>query len=397
MNHPFFLSLPLLLFCVALCPASGSVSLRAIAADSTRGSSLAVVVEEGALVHTALILPVDRRGRISGESAGAQAEEALAQIEAALEPAGSGLDRLVRLHVYAAGVEVAAEVESVLARRFKDHRKPAVTVVETAMPREGLLVMMDAVAATARPTGAARPKRVAIADLPRQHDRASHVAVQPEGPWVVVSGRAAPGDFEQALRDTMERVEADLRGVGLGFQHVVQVKTFLQEMERIREAEVIIAEFFGGDLAPPQVFTEWMQESSPAEIEVIAAGGPQPRDSARLEFVEPMSRFSRVVQVRGGRPVFISGLHGHSDDQREQVRQIFDELQRILRAAGSDMRHLVKATYYIADGEADREMNAIRPGLYDPVRAPAASKLSVRGTGREGRGSTLDMIAVTVE
>ena len=46
---------------------------------------------------------------------------------------------------------------------------------------------------------------------------------------------------------------------------------------------------------------------------------------------------------------------------------------------------------------ADQEINAIRPTLYDPQRPPAASKLSVRGTGRKGKPSTFDMIAVTVK
>jgi hypothetical protein len=61
------------------------------------------------------------------------------------------------------------------------------------------------------------------------------------------------------------------------------------------------------------------------------------------------------------------------------------------------MAHLVKATYYVADKLADQEINAIRPTLYDPRRPPAASKLSVRGTGRTGKASTFDMIAVTVK
>ena len=68
-----------------------------------------------------------------------------------------------------------------------------------------------------------------------------------------------------------------------------------------------------------------------------------------------------------------------------------------MKEAGSDMAHLVKATYYVADQLADEEINAIRPTLYDPRRPPAASKLSVRGTGRKGKASTFDMIAVTVK
>ena len=78
-----------------------------------------------------------------------------------------------------------------------------------------------------------------------------------------------------------------------------------------------------------------------------------------------------------------------------QVDEMLAELQRVLQEAGSDIRHLVKATYYVSDTAADERINAIRPTIYDPEHPPAASKLSVRGTGRAGRASTFDMIAVT--
>ena len=66
----------------------------------------------------------------------------------------------------------------------------------------------------------------------------------------------------------------------------------------------------------------------------------------------------------------------------------------MLRKTGSDMRHLVKATYYVTDEDASAALNKIRPEFYDPQRAPAASKASVVGTGVPGTSVTLDMIAV---
>jgi enamine deaminase RidA (YjgF/YER057c/UK114 family) len=80
-----------------------------------------------------------------------------------------------------------------------------------------------------------------------------------------------------------------------------------------------------------------------------------------------------------------------------QVTEMFEQLQRLLDAAGSDLKHLVKATYYVSDKGADERINTIRPTLYDPQRPPAASKITVRGTGRVGKSSTFDMIAVTAD
>jgi enamine deaminase RidA (YjgF/YER057c/UK114 family) len=273
-----------------------------------------------------------------------------------------------------------------------------VTFVETAMPRAGLLVAMDAIAATNWRTDPGRPLRLMANALPQRTKRASHVAVQPEGPFVVVSGRSAPGDFEPAVRATMESLRADLKGVGLAFDAVALVKSFLADMSQAEQLEQIVAEFFNGASVPPQVVTEWRQESQPVEIELIAVASRVGDSGERVEYVEPVSgRFSRVARVNRGRPILTAGLYGRSDEPIEQVREMFTELQHVMKEAGSDMAHLVKATYYVADRMADEEINAIRPTLYDPRRPPAASKLAVRGTGRQGKRATFDMIAVTAK
>jgi enamine deaminase RidA (YjgF/YER057c/UK114 family) len=258
-------------------------------------------------------------------------------------------------------------------------------------------VTMDAIAATEWRTDPGKPLRLTTNALPERTKRASHVAVQPEGPFVIVSGRSAQGEFEPVVRATMESLRGDLKAVDLTFGDVVQVKSFLADMSRAEQLEQIVAESFDGARVPPQVVTEWRQDSAHVEIELIAVSS-RPTGGDRVEHVEPIAgRYSRVARVNGGRPILLSGLYGTSDGPVEQVREMFTELQQLVKEAGSDMGHLVKATYYVADKSADQEINTIRPTLYDPKRPPAASKLSVRGTGRKGQASTFDMIAVTVK
>ena len=374
------------------------VRLRSIGADAATGLARAVVVEQGALVHTALMFPEDGDGRLQGEGdAATQATRVLANIDLALKTARTNLSSLVRLHVYVADVSVTPQIDQLLRRRFRGKTTPAVTFVETAMPRPGVLVTMDAIAATDWRTDQGRPLRLTTGALPQRTKRASHVAIQPDGPFVIVSGRSGSGDFEPAVRATMESLRDDLKKVDLTFDEVAQVKSFLADMSQAERLEQILAESFDGARVPPQVVTEWRQESAHVEIELIAVPS-RPRGGERVEHVEPVSgRFSRVARVNGGRPVLTSGLYGTSNDPIEQVREMFAELQRLMKQAGSDMDHLVKATYYVSDPLADQEINAIRPTLYDPRRPPAASKLSVRGTGRKGKASTFDMIAVTVK
>ena len=105
-------------------------------------------------------------------------------------------------------------------------------------------------------------------------------------------------------------------------------------MSRTEQLEQIVADSFGGAKVPPQVVTEWRQESAHVEIELIAVPS-RPRGGERVQFVEPVSgRFSRVARVNGGRPVLTSGLYGTSNDPIEQVREMFTELQRLMKEAG---------------------------------------------------------------
>jgi enamine deaminase RidA (YjgF/YER057c/UK114 family) len=377
---------------------ASDVRLRSLGGDPAGGIAAAVIVEQGALVHTALLYPEDSDGQLqSGNDAGAQAGRVLANLELALSGAGTSLDNLVRLHIYVTNPSVTPAIDSLLAERFGGgNRRPAVTFVETAMPQPGVLVAMDAIAATVSDHAAGEATRIVVPGLPHPTPRASHVGVQPAGPFVIVSGRAARGAFEPAARETMAQLRGDLETAGLTFDHVVQVKSFLGDMTHARRLQEIVAESFGGERVPPQVVTEWRQEGVPVEIELIATAPVDGHHRPRVEHVEPIAgRFSRIARANAGRPVFLSGLYGAPDDPVAQVDDMFAALQRILQEAQSDIRHLVKATYYVSDADADARINAIRPTIFDPKRPPAASKLSVRGTGRPGKASTFDMIAVT--
>ena len=380
--------------------AAQDVRLRAIAPDAAAGTARAVVVETGALVHTALLFPEDGDGRLQQDGdARAQGAYVLDALQTALAAAESGLRHLVRLHVYLTDAASMPVLERVLAERFRGIAAPAVTFVETAPIRAGALVAMDAVAAAAPAASDVRARRLVVRGLPDQPLGGAHVAVQPEGPFVVVSGRAAQGELAAAVTGTLDQLRADLKGVGLGFEHVVQVKSFVRDISQAADVRAIVATAFDAP-APPQVVTEWLRGSAPAEIELIAAvprtTTPAAGVSTGVTYVEPISaRYSRVARVHTGRPVFVSGLYGTSSDPATQVAEMFDELGRVLAAAGSDLRQLVKATYYVSDPVADRAINDIRPTVFDAQRPPAASKITVRGTGRPGRGSTFDMIAVT--
>ena len=144
------------------------------------------------------------------------------------------------------------------------------------------------------------------------------------------------------------------------------------------------------------VVTEWRDGSLPVEIELVAAAPGASQGDERLTLVEPISaRYSRIARIFAGRPVFVSGLTGSPAEPAAQVRDLFARMRDIVVEAGSDMRHLAKATYYVSDKTADQEINTIRPSIFDNNRPPAASKISVQGTGHADKRVVIDMVAVT--
>jgi enamine deaminase RidA (YjgF/YER057c/UK114 family) len=101
-----------------------------------------------------------------------------------------------------------------------------------------------------------------------------------------------------------------------------------------------------------------------------------------------------VALVESNRLAYISGLAARAPgDGEAQVRDVFAQLNDILAQAGSDMRHLAKATYYVSDEDASTMLNKLRGEFFDPARPPAASKVMVQGTGVPEVTLTMDMIA----
>jgi enamine deaminase RidA (YjgF/YER057c/UK114 family) len=174
-------------------------------------------------------------------------------------------------------------------------------------------------------------------------------------------------------------------------------------MSDVAVVEKELNTFFGSGKVPPLVFVEWKSsKESPIEIELIAhRGKAYPSAPDVIDYITPPGMtsspvFSRVSHIRYGPSIYVSGLVATKDklDTRAEVEDLFATLRAILSKADSDLKHLAKATYYVATDETSKALNEVRPGLYDPKRPPAASKAMVSGVAHPGRNISFDMIAV---
>jgi enamine deaminase RidA (YjgF/YER057c/UK114 family) len=367
--------------------------VRCIDPDESTGSAAAVIVEDVPLLYTTQFTDSEY------DDPRRQTELVLDRIDDALARSEQGFANLVKLNVCVARTADADVVRDVLSKRFRDRAKPAVSYVVGKTVSPPAKVAIDAVGACSSRRIDDDVRRVNV-QLPGRPNEA-HVARLPAGPKIFVSGQAEKGsDMAEATRLTLESLRKTLEFLGLSLHHVVQVKAFLGPMSSQPEAQKAIVEFFGADKSPPTAWVEW-SSSLPIEIELVAAGRPDKhKPSGGIEYLTPPGMqaspvFSRVAIAGSGKLIFVSGLYGSSrDNGAAEVQEVFASLGTILEKSGSDMRHLAKATYYVAADDASAKLNELRPKFYDPQRPPAASKAQVSGTGLPGRTLTLDMIAV---
>ena len=103
-------------------------------------------VHTGNLVYTAGQIPLDpATGNIVEGDIGAQVEQALKNLQAVLEAAGSGLEQVIKTTVFLQNMDDFAALNDVYARFFSGE-PPARSAVEVARLPLGALVEIEAVA-----------------------------------------------------------------------------------------------------------------------------------------------------------------------------------------------------------------------------------------------------------
>lgn len=370
--------------------------------DPASGISAAAVAQNSPMAHTALILPLDARSQIVGPGdLAAQTTQTLDNLQATLKTVDSDLKGLVRLHVYVSQADAIPTVQQLVAKRLGG-TCPAATYVVAQLPHPQALVALDAVAAAPQ-AKASQVTHAQAAALDTSLGK-THVSVLPLGRTVYVSGQVEQGpDLKQATANTLGSLLKSLEHLGLDRSHVVQLKCFAKPIDEATQANAAIAEFFGDAAQPATVWVQWLG-GAPTEIELIAWAPTDPDAPAKPNLqshtpphLDASPVFSRMIEIDNRRVIYISGLYAPQLDQpTDEVRNLFNRLQQVLTATGSDMRHLAKATYYVR-GDIGSQYGEYRPKVYDAERPPAASMVALENVGRDDRHTLMDTIAVPAD
>jgi enamine deaminase RidA (YjgF/YER057c/UK114 family) len=371
---------------------SHGTSIERFPSTTVSGTSIVVRVRDAALAYTTQLFP----DATDSVDAATQVSSLLAELDEVLRNGDVTRGSVVKLNVYVRDSTVRAAFLKQLSLWAPD-AQPAVAFVATPLPDPKAAVALDAVFAVKNVTQTGLPYFIPRAGQ-GSNAGTSQVCVLPPGDVVYVSGQAAAGELAEATTETLGGLLKTIEALNLDRSHIVQIKTFMKPMTQAKVVNREIAAFFGKRPVPPVSHVEWLSGSRPIEIELVA-WAPHTESAESVSYLTPewmksSPVFSRVARIHGNDRIYVSGLEATSaGDGESQVRSLFVSLEGALTAAGSDLRHLAKATYYVSDADVSGQLNALRPAFYNPERPPAASKAMVADVGTAERTISVDMIA----
>ena len=128
--------------------------------------------------------------------------------------------------------------------------------------------------------------------------------------------------------------------------------------------------------------------------------------SAKVRFINHAPQgYSQVVEVRGGRTLYISGqlaldkdgkLIGPGDF-RAQVKQVFENLKTRLEEGGASFKDVVKLNYYLTDASDLQALRDTRNSYINVENPPASTLVVVKRLVREEYLLEVEAIAVAAE
>ncbi len=361
-----------------------------------KSSSDAVIVKNVPLAHTSQIFSLNKRGKLvfKGELQ-KQIGQIFGNLSKALNIADSGLEQIVKLNIYLKNSSLISEVQTEISRQFKSGKLPAISYVTGDLSHPDALVSIDAIAVSSNSSD----KFVKYFQ-----SGSAKVSILPSGQVVYVSGQAAKGNLAQATLNTLKQLEETLHFLGLEKKDIVQIKSFINPISDLSIVQDVMAEFFKGGTIPPLVNVEWLSKDPVIEIELIASSNRTlSKSNEQIDIITPKGMvhspvYSKVTRLNYGSKVYVSGLYGNTERGiKSELSDIFDFLDLIMKQSGSDLKHLLKATYYVSNDLHSAALNEIRPKYYDPKRPPAASKAMVKDVGLIKAGVSMDMIGVVIE
>jgi enamine deaminase RidA (YjgF/YER057c/UK114 family) len=133
---------------------------------------------------------------------------------------------------------------------------------------------------------------------------------------------------------------------------------------------------------------------------------PMEKQQTNVRFINRApAGYSHVVEVRGGRTLYIAGqlaldkegnLVGRGD-LRAQVKQVFENLKARLEEGGATFKDVVKLNYYLTDASDLQGLRDSRNSYINTENPPASTLVVVKQLVREEYLIEVEAVAVVGE
>lgn len=117
---------------------------------------------------------------------------------------------------------------------------------------------------------------------------------------------------------------------------------------------------------------------------------------------EPLSHYSdaavagRTIYVSGQASLDVDGRLVGAGDVTRQTRQVLDNMQKVLQAAGATLNDVVKINVYLANREDRQAVNEVRKEYFKATK-PASTLIEISRFAVDGMLIEIDAIAVLAE
>ena len=150
----------------------------------------------------------------------------------------------------------------------------------------------------------------------------------------------------------------------------------------------------------------WAQNQTLIKKKATKEKKPMGERQANVRFINRAPQgYSHVVEVRGGRTLYIAGqlaldkdgnLVGRGDF-RAQVKQVFENLKARLAEGGASFNDVVKLNYYLTDASELQALRDLRNSYINTENPPASTLVVVKQLVREEYLLEIEAIAVASE
>ena len=150
----------------------------------------------------------------------------------------------------------------------------------------------------------------------------------------------------------------------------------------------------------------WTQYQSENQKKASKEGETMEKQQTNVRFINRApAGYSQVVEVKGGRTLYIAGqiavdkngnLVGRGDF-RAQVKQVFENLKARLQEGGASFKDVVKLNYYLTDASDLQALRETRDSYINTENPPASTLVVVKQLVRDEYLLEVEAVAVAGE